>query len=244
MPFFHRLDNTLLEPLKLQGIITYFNGVNLRQARDLITITCKMYLDRVFERHGWTQIATASTAKTIPLTVDSTLIQELETTKGPSDLREQQVLEKEMGFSYRTAIGELICALITCQPDIRFATTKLSQYSIAPARCNYVAVKNVFRYLLATKEVGLTYWRKLPHNGLPDIPLPQPVTPMHEWKVNLDGSLHVSPFHGFVDSDWALDTTHIAGQSQDLPTCWQERLWCIRLGSNQQSRSVQPKMNL
>ena len=31
---------------------------------------------------------------------------------------------------------------------------------------------------------------------------------MHEWKVNLDGSLHVSPLHGFVDSDWAADTTH------------------------------------
>ena len=60
--FFQRLDDTLLEPLKLQGIILYFNSVNLRQGRDFVTITCEMYLDCVFERHGWTQIATALSA--------------------------------------------------------------------------------------------------------------------------------------------------------------------------------------
>ena len=68
--------------------------------------------------------------------------------------------------------------------------------------------ENVFRYLLATKDVGLTYWRPTPKCDLPDLAPPQPITPAHEWNVNLDGSLHVSSLQSFVDSDWASDSTH------------------------------------
>ena len=78
--FFTRLDELLLEPLKMQGIIDYFNGINLQQSRDFITVDCRMYLDCVFERHGWTQIATASLAKSIPILVDSNVIRKLEST--------------------------------------------------------------------------------------------------------------------------------------------------------------------
>ena len=56
--------------------------------------------------------------------------------------------------------------------------------------------------------MGSTYWRPSPKHDLPDLPPPQLVTPAHKWNVNLDGSLNESPLHGFVDSDWASDSTH------------------------------------
>ena len=127
---------------------------------------------------------------------------------GPTNPIDKRKLEKEMGFSYCTAIGRLIYAMVTCRPDISFAVTKLSQYANQPAPCHFTAVKNVFRYLAATKDEGLAYWRKTPNETLPDGPEPIPITPSHKWTVNLEGSVHISPLHGFVDSNWASDTTH------------------------------------
>ena len=48
-----------------------------------------------------------------------------------------------MGFLYCTAIGELIYALITCRPDIAYATIKMSQYNTNPAHYHYIAVKKI-----------------------------------------------------------------------------------------------------
>ena len=113
-----------------------------------------------------------------------------------------------MGFAYQAAIGELIYAMITCRSNISFAVTKLSQYSNQPAACHFTAVKNVFQYLMASKNEGLTYWRKIPNDNLPDAPEPQPITPQHKWNVNLDKTFHISPLYGFVDRNWASNSQH------------------------------------
>ena len=135
------------------------------------------------------------------MTSDSKTICLLETTVGPDNKIDQRKLEKEMGFAYRAAIGELIYAMVNCRPDITFAVTKLSQYSNQPAACHFTAVKFFFQYLMATRNEGLTYWRKNPHDDLPDHPEPIPVTPQHAWNVNLDKTIYISPLYGFVDSD-------------------------------------------
>ena len=138
------IDDRLTEPMKFQGIISYFNGVTLTQSKHFVKISCKAYLERVFERHGWTHLANKSSRKDVPMAAASKYLLELETTLGPELPSEQFTLQKEMGFSYRAAIGELIYALVTCRPDISFPIIKLSQYSHRPAKCHYHAVKNVF----------------------------------------------------------------------------------------------------
>ena len=70
------------------------------------------------------------------------------------------MLEKEMKFNYRQAIGELIYAMVTCRPDISSPLIKLSQDSNNPAREHYVAVRDIFRYLSCTKSNGIHYCRK------------------------------------------------------------------------------------
>ena len=92
----------------------------------------------------------------------------LDTAEAPKTDQEKEALEQEMGFSYRVAIGEAMFAMVTCRPDIAFSVIKLSKFCNAPAREHYLAVKNLFRYLRATIDVGITYWRKRPlsHSSL------------------------------------------------------------------------------
>ena len=81
-----------------------------------------------------------------------------------------------MGFGYRQAIGELVYPMTICRPDISAAVIKLSQYSAKPAKCHYQALKQVFVYLKATINDGLTYWRTEPNETLPYEAPPPPTT--------------------------------------------------------------------
>ena len=162
--FIDDLDQHLIKPLKMQHVLSYFNGINLVQTRLCITVNCRMYINRILEHHGWQNISSNINKGVVPMTSNSKIIRELKQTTGPDNSIDKRKLEKEMGFLFRIAICELIYAMVTCQPDLSFAVTKLSQYSNKPAKCHYVAVKNVFRYLAATKDEGLTYWRNKPYN--------------------------------------------------------------------------------
>jgi hypothetical protein len=119
-------------------------------------------------------------------------------------------LEKEMGFGYRQAIGELIYAMVTCRADISHATIKLSQYSTRPTRIHFEAVKDIMRYLKHTIDDGIYYWRKSHRNDLPYVKPPEMKndnnyneTEVHERKQN-DHDI----MFGAVDSDFAGDTSH------------------------------------
>ena len=120
-------------------------------------------------------------------------------------------LEKEMGFGYRQAIGELIYAMVTCRrADIAHAAIKLSQYSTRPTRIHFEAVKDIMRYLKHTIDDGIYYWRKQPRIDLPYESPPvmkndnnYNETEVHECKQNDHDTLF-----GAVDSDFAGDTSH------------------------------------
>ena len=96
--------------------------------------------------------------------------------------------------------------MITCRPDISFPLIKLSQYSSNPAEAHYLAVKQIFRYLKATKSDGLYFW----HNQLrPDLPeLPLPTTKPSTYQTNTKHMDSSTEMHGAVDSDWAGDSNH------------------------------------
>ena len=104
--------------------------------------------------------------------------------------------------------------MITCRPEISFPVTKLSQFSAHPAALHYDAVKRVFRYLNATPEHGLTYWRTTSHAYLPAHPPPARLTsPTDQGGLSHDISDAVEKYSptallGYVDSDWAADIRH------------------------------------
>ena len=105
-----------------------------------------------------------------PMNHEKKYLSELESATGPTDDIAQVALQKNMGFAYRQAIGELLFAAITCRPDILYCIIKLSQYNTKPAHIHYIAVKRVFRYLRDTIEDGLHYWCENIHPALPNVP--------------------------------------------------------------------------
>ena len=70
---------------------------------------------------------------------------------GDPDPKVQAKLAKENGISYRSAIGELIYAMVTCRPDLAFAVTAAAQHSAAPAQIHYDGVKHMLKYLYLTR---------------------------------------------------------------------------------------------
>ena len=75
---------------------------------------------------------------------NSSYVQTLEATIGPTTSDDQAILETTTGFKYRNATGELIFAMITCHADIAFSVIKLTQYNIKATPCHYDALKLVF----------------------------------------------------------------------------------------------------
>ena len=132
-------------------------------------------------------------------------MRELETTKGPTNTIAHTTLQKEMGFYYRQAIREILFAGITCRLNILYCVIKLSQYNIKPIRIHYLAAKRVFWYLRDTITDGLHYWRPTIHTDLAESPCPTILHDNHY--VIIPQSTKTQPI-GFVDSDWAGDTSH------------------------------------
>ena len=104
---------------------------------------------------------------TLPLPMDpSNKYQHQLENAQPLTPEEKHDIEKELGFTYRQAVGEIIYAMITCRPDVSFAIIKLSQYATKPASIHYTALQHLYRYLVATKEEGIYYWRQSPRDDL------------------------------------------------------------------------------
>ena len=80
-------------------------------------------------------------------------------------------------FPYRSAIGSLIYLMVATRPDISWIVSKLSQFLERPGPAQVSAVKRLLRYIQGTKSYSLVFE---PTNG---------------------------QLTGYVDADWASDTT-------------------------------------
>ncbi len=97
-------------------------------------------------------------------------------------------------------LGELIYAYIVCCIDINYAVVFLSQFSTAPSKEHYLALKGVCKYLRHTKDWGLIYWQLSPVVSLPTVPLEQlPFLDSEFPKIS------PSELVGFVDAAHATD---------------------------------------
>ena len=204
------IDAKMTVRIKHLGQIDRFNGIDVLQSRHFIKLFNKTYINKILERHDWIR-SEKHEMHTFPLPMrsDNSFQRLLENQEIPTE-KEIKALENEMGFGYRQAIGELIYALCTCRPDISYPVIKLSQYSTRPTRIHFEAVKDIYRYLNATKDDGIYFWRKSPRNDLPFHPPPD---------LKTDGNYTENDIHerqqhqhnllfGAVDSDYAGDSSH------------------------------------
>ena len=58
---------------------------------------------------------------------------------------------------YLSAIGALMYIANCTRPDIAFAVNLLARHSAAPTKRHWTGVKNIFRYLQGTIDLGLFY---------------------------------------------------------------------------------------
>jgi hypothetical protein len=56
---------------------------------------------------------------------------------------------------YLSVVGALLYFANNTRPDIAFAVNLLARYSSAPTKHHWVGIKNIFRYLNGTKDLGL-----------------------------------------------------------------------------------------
>ena len=99
------------------GLLNDFNGVLLEQRQGYIKIHCSGYIDRLLRTHKCdTDTSDLSSRHTSPLPDDA--IRHLYRTEHSvqEGSTEHHSLEKEMGFSYPTLLGELMYAYISCRP--------------------------------------------------------------------------------------------------------------------------------
>jgi hypothetical protein len=196
------INSKMRIPIKLQGTVTRYNGIDIQQTQQYIKISCEKYIKKLITKYHWLETEHAANSPT-PLPSDNGYITSLETAVPPNTEMEKQCLKARMRFNYRQVIGELIYPMMKCRPDIAFHITKLSQYMDNPAEIHYNALTQILKYITVTPDQGIYYWRDTPRTDLPLHPLP---TCNHD---NYDlQPVHNQDMYGYVDADWATDSTH------------------------------------
>src|SRR5436190_21775828 len=85
------------------------------------------------------------------------VVRSLDMNKGqfkPMD-KNEELLGPEV--PYLSAIGALMYIANCTRSDIAFAVNLLARYSVAPMRRHWAGVRNIFRYLNGTRDLGLLY---------------------------------------------------------------------------------------
>ena len=198
------IDSHMTIKVKPLGIIERFNGVDISQTKQYIKLSNRTYIEKILE--GKNINDNTSHLNPIPMNENPTYIKDIETTT-PLDADGLKNIEKEYGYSYRQAIGELLYLMITCRPDISFPLIKLSQYNTHPAKIHFEAVRNIYRYVKATANDGIYYWRSSTRKDRPTGPLPK-CADNNNYTPQTREQLTGNDIRAAVDSDFGNDTTH------------------------------------
>jgi len=110
------LDDKLTIPIKRQGFLDMYNGIDVYQTRDYIKIACTSFVDKCCEKYidTWMKTYMMSGLQPTPLPSNPTWMKKFNTATGDPDKKVQAKLAKDMKLSYRSGVGELIWAMTTC----------------------------------------------------------------------------------------------------------------------------------
>jgi hypothetical protein len=199
------LDERLTIPIKRQGYLDMFNGIDITQTRDYIKISCKSFIDKCSEKHlaTWMSSYLIASARLTPLPCDPSWFKKFNAAIGNPDPKKQADLAKKMNLSYRSGVGELIWAMTTCRPDLAYASVKLSQLNGSPHEHHYHGLRHALKYMYTTRDDGLYFWSTHPRMELKEGPLPvvhsnKSDLLLENWPEHDATTLHV-----YADSDWA-----------------------------------------
>lgn len=130
------------------GPLHWFLGIQVRRDRERRTLGLSQasYIDAIIKRYGFEDVKPVS----MPMDPSTTL----SASQGPQTAQEQADMKH---FPFREAVGSLMYGAMATRPDIAFAVTMLSRFSINPGLTHWHAVKWVFQYLKGSRNLWLTY---------------------------------------------------------------------------------------
>ncbi|UYV81003.1 hypothetical protein LAZ67_19002483 [Cordylochernes scorpioides] len=71
--------------------------------------------------------------------------------------KDNQEIEEMNKIPYRQTIGSLMYLMTGTRPDIAYAVSRVSQFMNNPGPSHWTAVKKIFGYLKATKNIGICF---------------------------------------------------------------------------------------
>ena len=200
-----QIDEALSIPMKRQGYLDMYNGVDVTQTRDYIKISSQTFVTKICEKYlnTWMKHYTTTADRPTPLPTDPAWIKLFNSATGDPDPKEQLKLSKQMQLTYRAGVGELIWAMTTTRPDLAFASVKLSQANYAPAATHFHGLKHALKYLYSTKDDGIYFWRTAPRNELQVGPPPPINSNKQDLLLSTPRPEHAANIaHAYADSDW------------------------------------------
>ena len=197
------IDKYLMFPLKQLGLVTLSNGIDVLQTRWYIKLSMETYIEQICRKYvgAWMDVEKDKPMTSLPTKKE--FICGFLLTFGDEDSAVQLALSREMGLDCQNRIGEVIFAMITTQPNMYHALTRLSQHNTKPRKIHYVGLQHALKYLMHTRADGIYFWRARPNMYLKDAPPPDIKSNAHD--LLLDGRPHHGPLnmHGYMDSEWA-----------------------------------------
>jgi hypothetical protein len=132
-----------------EGRLTRFLGINYNWSAGSCTCNAAAYIERIARRFEVTEMR-------LP---DSPIDAGFEITEADFEIPSTP----EQISLYRSLIGSIGYAATTCRFDVSFAMSMLSRYLAKPNARLIEAAKRVIRYLLKTKDLGIT-WKIQPED--------------------------------------------------------------------------------
>ncbi|UYV74313.1 hypothetical protein LAZ67_11002983 [Cordylochernes scorpioides] len=126
----------------------YFLGLQIYRDRTtkILFLHQASYIERTLEHYNLLDIKLQS----VPSDPYSKLTKEM----CPKDDQEIEEMNK---IPYRQTIGSLMYLMTGTRPDIAYAVSRVSQFMNNPGPSHWTAVKKIFGYLKATKNIGICF---------------------------------------------------------------------------------------
>ncbi len=156
---FDMIDNELQIPMKCQVYLDMYNGVDVKQTKNYIKISCRSFIKKICNKYlnSWAQNFTSTNDHPTPLSTDPIWYKKFNAAVGNLDPKVQSKLAKAKQITYCCGVGELIWAMATTRPDLAYASVKLSQANSAPDKHHYHGLKHALKYLYSTRDDGIHF---------------------------------------------------------------------------------------
>jgi hypothetical protein len=152
------IDDKLFIPIKRQGYLDMYNGVDILQTKHYIKLLVTTFIKKVFETHitTWMKTTYPMPSRSTPLPSNQKWLRKFNAAIGDPDPKIQSQLANSMQLTYQSGVGKLIWAMTTCRPDLAYTSVKLSQFNSCPHKLHFHGLKHALKFLYNSKDDAYT----------------------------------------------------------------------------------------